>query len=375
MDKREYLRYEPDTIPHPGEFLLEYLESKGWTQREVAKRTGITPKTISEICNGKAPITPPTSLALERLFQRPAHFWLNLQRQFDEAEARKREAANRDEWDAWVARFPIKEMKKRGWLTATGRSTAEQLLTFFGVSSPARWHDVWQATNVSYRQTRRFRTTNEAVSAWARAAELMAQELELKFNDFREERLRSCLDELRGLTRKRAEVFVPLVQELCAQAGVAVVWVPELSQTGISGCARWLTDKRALIAMTLRYRTDDQIWLTFFHECGHLVLHKKSHCFIVDNADKDLVDNVVDPQMQREEEEANRFAEDILIPPSQLFQFIQRQDFSNDSIQAFADTLNIGPGIVVGRLQREGVLAYFQGTQLKQRFAWDDTQK
>src|SRR5678815_810259 len=72
--------YTPQEIPHPGEVIANYLEEHGWAQRELARRTGLTPKTISEICNGKAPITPPTALALERAFQRPAHFWLNLQR-------------------------------------------------------------------------------------------------------------------------------------------------------------------------------------------------------------------------------------------------------------------------------------------------------
>ena len=69
---------------HPGEILLEYLETSFWSQRDLARKTGITPKTISEICRGKAAITARTSLALEKSFPRPAHFWLNLQRQYDE---------------------------------------------------------------------------------------------------------------------------------------------------------------------------------------------------------------------------------------------------------------------------------------------------
>ena len=56
------------------------------------------------------------------------------------------------------------------------------------------------------------------------------------------------------------------MQQMCAAVGVAVVVVPELPHTGISGCARWLSDGRALIGLTLRYKTDDQMWFTFFHE-------------------------------------------------------------------------------------------------------------
>src|SRR5262245_16646768 len=78
MDERQSTRFEPSSVPHPGEMIVDYLEFFGWSQRELARRTGLTPKTISEICNGKAPITPPTALALERVFQRPARFWLSL---------------------------------------------------------------------------------------------------------------------------------------------------------------------------------------------------------------------------------------------------------------------------------------------------------
>jgi hypothetical protein len=89
---------------------------------------------------------------------------------------------------------------------------------------------------------------------------------------------------------------------------------PLLSHTCISGCARRLTQKKALIALTVRYGADDQIWFTFFHEIAHILVHRKRHEFILDNAVEDLGDRVVDPEMQSEEEEANRFAADTLIP-------------------------------------------------------------
>src|ERR1700689_2969052 len=96
--------YEPTAVPHPGETVQEYLDFYGWSQRDLARRTGLTPKTISEICNGKGPITPTTALAFEKAFQRPAHFWLNLQRQYDEVEARRRgrdKGPGRQGWDGW----------------------------------------------------------------------------------------------------------------------------------------------------------------------------------------------------------------------------------------------------------------------------------
>src|ERR1700754_2299533 len=126
-------------VPHPGEVVVDYLEFHGWAQRDLARRTGLTPKTISEICNGKAPITAPTALALEKVLQRPAHFWLNLQRQFDEAEARHYELAKSVKWSDWARKFPLKEMQKLRFLKA-GRSEVDTLLHFLGVSSPVSWN-------------------------------------------------------------------------------------------------------------------------------------------------------------------------------------------------------------------------------------------
>ena len=368
MDSAHRIGLKPDAVPHPGETVVEYLEFYGWSQRDLARRTGLTPKTISEICNGKAPITPPTALTFEKVFQRPAHLWLNLQLHFDEAKVRNHQLAKASQWSEWARSFPLREMKKLRFSLPSGSSDADVLLNFFGVSSPQSWASVWKASAVTYRQTRTSKTREESIAAWVREAEIIARQLPVA--DFDEQRLLSSLDDLRPLTCKGADEIMDPVQDICAAAGVAVVWVPGLRSTGISGCARWLTEKKALVGLTLRYKTDDQLWFTLFHEIGHLLLHRSKHPFVVDNAEKDLFDRVVDAGMQQQEEEASRFAANTLIPPDRLDGFIQRRTFTNDSIHDFAEAVGIGPGILVGRLQFEGILARHQGNALKQKLDW-----
>src|ERR1700730_3665222 len=356
---------------HPGEIVVDYLCFHGWAQRDLARRTGLTPKTISEICNGKAPITPQTALAFEKVLQRPARFWLNLQRQYDEAEARQQDLAKSAQWVDWARKFPLKEMKKLRFFNSD-KSEVDALLSFLGVSSPESWNAVWSTCDVAYRQTRQFTKSVESISAWVRETELIAAELHTA--DFNEHLLRLSIDTLRQLTRKRAEEIMEPIQSICAAAGVAVVWVPELPHSGISGCARWLSDKKALIALTLRYKTDDQMWFTFFHELGHILLHRKKRSFVLDNAANDLSDRIVDPEMQRYETEANQFARDTLIPPAMLAEFLRKNDFTNESIHDFSEAIGMGPGIVVGRLQFEGLLKPHQGNALKQRLNWQFTE-
>lgn len=359
--------FTPEAV-HPGEIVSEYVEFRGWTQRDLARRTGLTPKTISEICNGKAPVMPATALALEKVLRRPAHFWLNLQRQFDEAEARSRELHKSNLWTEWAQRFPLKDMKRLKFALPEGRSDVDALLTFLGVSSPESWSAVWNASNVAYRQTRRFTQSSEAISAWVRETEIEAEQMETA--PFDEARLRSSIRELRRLTREKADQILEPVQSICAGFGVAVVVVPELPHCGISGSAEWLSDKKALIGLTLRYKTDDQLWFTFFHELAHILLHRKKRAFIVDNATDDLSDRVVDPEMQKYEAEANQFAGDTLIPPSALSEFLRAHTFTNDSIYDFAEKIGVGPGILVGRLQRDDILKPFQGNAFKQNLDW-----
>lgn len=372
MARHQRASIQPIAAPHPGEVVLDYLEFHGWTQRDLARRTGITPKTISEICNAKAPITPTTAIAFERVFQRPAHLWLNLQRQFDEAEARHRELLRSAQWLDWARKFPLKEMQRLKFSIRPAKSEVDALLNFLGVSSPESWTSVWNASEVAYRQTRKFTKSIESISAWVRETELVAAQLETA--DFDEARLRAEIEKLRSFSRMRVSEVIESIQSLCAACGVAVVWVPELPHSGISGCARLLSERKALIALTLRYKTDDQMWFTFFHELGHLLLHRKKRSFVLDNAADDLSDHVVDPEMQRIEMEANQFAADTLIPPSALSEFVRKKSFTNDSIHEFAEKTGVGPGIVVGRLQFEGYLEPQQGNALKQKLNWQFAQ-
>src|SRR5438270_1568915 len=128
MNSAHQYSFASNAVPHPGEAVNEYLEFNGWSQRDLARRTGLTPKTISEICNGKAPITPSTALAFEKAFQRPAHLWLNLQGRFDEAEARRRELTKSLQWSEWVQSFPLKEMKRLNFSLPRGLSDVDVLL-------------------------------------------------------------------------------------------------------------------------------------------------------------------------------------------------------------------------------------------------------
>ena len=367
MARNENAPIVPSTTPHPGEVISEYLEYHGWSQRDLARRTGLAPKTISVICNGKASVTASTALALERVLRRPTHFWLNLQRQFDEADIRKSDRLQSVEWEEWARSFPIQEMRNRSFTLPSATSDVDLILRYLGVFSPECWQSVWDSNGVAFRQTTECQENMSAIHAWVRETEHVATKIET--NDFDERLLRSLIQKMKRLTRKRVDKAVAELRPLCAKVGIALVVVPELPSTGISGCARWLSSKRALIGLTQRYETDDQMWFSFFHELGHLLLHKNTRAFVLDNATDDLLDTNVDLEMETCEIEANQFAADTLTPPDKLAEFVRKELFIKDAIYEFADNVDVSPGIVVGRLQHIGILEPFQGNTLKQKLS------
>lgn len=360
MDKHALNEYQPDYAVSPGEVLAAELELREMTQQELAKRTGLTPKHIVAIAKAKSAITPETAIKLERALGMPVQYWLNLESQYQEVLARINEEKRLDRDLGWLQRIPIAQMAKLNWLEKhkDAKTQLIEVLRFFGIASVDQWDDMWPNLNVAYRQHNKHEVFPEALSAWLRRGEIEAAKISCDSYD--RNTFRKALDEIRGLTAQPPEHFVPRMRDLCAKAGVAIVFVPSLPKTGVSGATRWLSPTKALIQLSLRYKTDDHLWFTFFHEAGHILLHGKKE-FFLEGA------NGLD---ESKESEANDFAENELISKKALLTFAAKKPIRKALIVEFAAEIGISPGIVVGQLQHKGVLPRSFCNELKQTFIW-----
>ncbi len=352
-------QFLPDYAVPPGETLLDTIEALGMSQAELAERTGRPKKTINEIIKGKAPITPETALQLERVLGVPARFWNNLENNYRETVARLAEQERLSAHVAWLNEIPVKALVKLGWIKSFTDKVQQlqEVLSYFGVASPEQWRELWSSeTQVAYRESPVFKRDPGIVSAWLRKGELVARGMDCR--PFDAARFRAALQEVRRLTNQLPEVFQPEVKRLCAEAGVAVVFVPELPKMHTSGATWWLTPTKAVILLSLRYKSDDQLWFSFFHEAGHILLHGKKDVFIEDD------------NKGAKEAEANRFAADTLVPGKKLQIFFQTSRLSKQAIAKFAAEIGVAPGIVVGRLQHDGRLPHTHCNDLKRRLVW-----
>ena len=352
--------FSPDWTSPPGETVADLLEEKGMTQTELARRLGVSLKHVNQVVNGSASISPDLALGLEKVLGASAGFWVTRDGQHQAAVARQREFEAFEGAVEWAQQFPVRELKREGLIApaARGPVLVRELLRFFGIASPQQWLDPC----VAFRKTQAYESDRHALSAWLRVGELEAQEIECEPYDH--DRFLDALERARTLTRLRPEKWEPQLQEACANAGVAVVIVDTFTGARANGATRWLSPSKALIQLSLRYRWEDIFWFTFFHEAGHVVLHRKKEIFIETSRTKD---GSQDPHEQELEDEANRFAARLLIPArwEKRLPSLRLAD-----VEAFAEQLGIAPAIVVGRMQHDGYLGFNQGNDLRQRFTF-----
>ena len=226
--------FEPDFAVAPGETLLEIIESLSMSQAELAVRAGLSAKTVNQIVQGKAPVTPETAIRLERVTGTLANFWLSLESNYRAQLSRQDESRELEAQLEWLASVPVRELlRRRAIEPAKDRvATLRAVLSFFGVSSVETWKGLWLSPSAAFRKSRAFRGKPGAIAAWLRLGEVQAHSI--RCEPFYKERFESALGVIRKLTTESPSVFEPKMRELCSASGVAVVVVPEISPFSFS---------------------------------------------------------------------------------------------------------------------------------------------
>jgi HTH-type transcriptional regulator/antitoxin HigA len=341
----------PDWISPPGDTIADIIEEREWTQTDLAKRLGYTTKHISLLINGKAPITEQTALKLETVLGSSARFWLSLEAQYRAKLAPQDAAEDLRNWVSWLDELPVEELMAQGIIPKQDSDAKNQpnlvqeMLRFFRVASPQEWRNYYGGKEAAFRPIQAQPRDVGAILAWLRLGEIEAE----KFNDpkYNSAKFETSLQAIRQLTVLSPEEFLPQMQQLCRNAGVMFCLVPTLSRAQTSAAARWLNPHKALIQLSLDGKQNDRFWFTFFHAASHIILHNKKNIFL----DTWNGENRI---LSEQEKESDEWAKIFLIPPE--FEVELSQLRSKDRIIMWARKLGIHPGIVVDRLQDEGII-------------------
>nr|WP_323252942.1 HigA family addiction module antitoxin [Spirulina sp. CCNP1310] len=356
--------FSPDWVSPPGETIADLLEERDWTQAQLAERLGYTTKHISQLINGKAPITEDTALKLERVLGSNAVFWLNREAQYRAEVAKIEEQSLLLSWVDWLDQLPVKDLMDQGVipkcrLDAKHKPTVvKDLLTFFGVASPDDWQKHYVGMQALFRKTRHDQCDVGAISAWLRQGEIAAEELQIP--KYQKAKFEKAVQELRKLTVLEPVEFLPTIKQLCWSAGVVLVFVPSVPRARTSGVARWLNLHKPLIQLSFYGKTNDKFWFNFFHEVAHILLHadQKKDIFLDDWEQGEKLES-------QQEREANQWAKTFLIPSEYDAELLDLK--TKDAVTKFAAMLGIHPAIVVGRLQHDKRISMTWMNEFKQK--------
>lgn len=335
MDKKEIFAFNPDYLVKPGETIEENIAHLGMTKAAFARHLGVPIGTLHRLISGEIPLSVDFAMKLESVTKVPAAFWNSLESNYRMRLNRQRLFLNEDR--KWLKDQPRKEMIERGWIA--GETEFElflSALSFYRVANRTAWLKVWEAPLAAARVSPKYKVSPAAVAAFVRAGEIEAEGIRCK--PYSSEAFRNAISSCRALvSRGICRETLLEIRRLCAEAGVAIVYIKSIPGAPLNGVTRWVTKDKAMILLSLRTGAEDMIWFSFFHEARHVLDERKKASFLTGQAWADSPD----------EKTADNYAADMLLPSSCNKEVMALNSLAE--VRRFADGHGLSQGIVVGR--------------------------
>lgn len=254
----------------PGATIKEQLIDRGMSQKEFAARMDMSEKHISKLINGDVQLTTDCAVRLEFVLGVPAGFWSNLEAIYRE-KLIKVKAENSMERDEKIAKqFPYREMAKYGWVPEA-KNTKEKVINlrkYFGVVELSLLSNN-QITRIACHRLAITEKSDLALMAWAQRAKVVARETCIESINVK--KLIDKLDDIRGIAVMSPDEFMPEMQAILAECGIALVILPHLKGSFLHG-ATFIDGNKIVLVLTEPEEKPDQLRFSLFHELGHIIL-------------------------------------------------------------------------------------------------------
>jgi HTH-type transcriptional regulator / antitoxin HigA len=350
----------------PSQLLSALLKDRGWTGITLGLVLGLDKSSANRLVSGTRPIDAEMALTLEELFGVPAERFLELQRNYDLAEARisVRADPKRSMRAHIFGRLPISEMIKRGWLVADDArdpAVSSELIRFFGVN---RIDDIEILPHAAKKTQVNIDITPAQLAWLYRVKQIAAEMLVARYSP---DSLQAAVGKLSNLLSAAEEARK--APRILSEAGVRFVIVESLPSAKIDGVCFWLDDRSPVIGMTMRFDRIDNFWFVLRHEIEHVLKgHGKTAAVFDAELEGDRAG--VGEAVSDDERVANEAASNFCVPKSKMDAFIARKApfFYEHDILGFAKTIGVHPGLVAGQLRyRTGLYKRFLNHIVKVR--------
>ncbi|MCI8283714.1 MAG: HigA family addiction module antidote protein [Firmicutes bacterium] len=336
----------------PGSTIKEQLSDRGLSQKEFAKRMDMSEKHISQLINGRVRLTHDVAIKLEMVLGIPAKFWNNLEAIYREKLIKANEENDMADDVEIAKKMPYSEMANNGWVAKTKKAEEKviNLRKFFEVVS-LKLLENSQITKIACRRLTKTEKSDYALIAWGQQAKIEARNVQTSAISIK--RLIKIIPDIRLMTMTDPYDFCPKLEQMLADCGIALIFLPYIKSSFLHG-ATFNDGDKIVIGITVRGKDADKFWFSLFHEFAHIIYGHIRNSNGTTKEDEDV---------------ANEFARNTLIPQNNFEDFLLKKDFSKEAIIQFADDIKIDPGIVVGRLQKDKHIDYSVNNDLKTKYA------
>ena len=355
----------PDLLIHPGETIADLLVDRGITQKELAQRTGVSEAFLSDVIRGKKDISKGLAKGLEYAFGVPSSFWLNLQANYDAEllELREAESIRDEELDVLASiREVVDYLCKIAVLPddLTSEQTILMLRAYFQVSSLTALRSL--APVGAFRMSDKAPINPDVLGAWLCLCKVQGtrSRLDSVFDQARIGELVRGIKQVM-MNNKYKDPQEPL-EDLFAQFGIDFSVMRNFRGAPVHGYISRKEDGTYRMVLTIRGAYADIFWFSLFHELGHIA-----------NGDIAKVGDYVDvqrPEDDKKEKAADAFASAALLEPNSYQLFLGNGSYSYSSICAYAQSQGVPPYVVIGRLQKEGLIPWSRFARYKPRYKW-----
>lgn len=350
-------------MKHPGEILQEKLNISGMSRKELAIRTGVTEKHICTIVNGDKGISTAFARKLGYVFE-TVDYWTDVQARYDAEQLSIQEENDISQEEIKLLK-PLHDIMEYfiecGYMhnNCGDASKVMQLREVLQIS------DLTQIPKITYNAAYRAQlTTNVKVDpyvlfAWQRLCEKKTDNISVN-HSIDKELLRSNISRIKSLMFGRISEGIHEIQKILAECGVAFQVVKNFRGAPVQGFIKESSDGKLILCLTIRGKRADRFRFTLFHEIAHIL-----------NGDYKIRFVDFDSVQGKAEQIADQYAGDTLISPELYRKFILSRDCTSwDRIVAFAETADVKPFIVLGRLQNDGYLDWSDYPDKVVRYEW-----
>ena len=291
-----------------GETLKEIIKGNGYTQKEVAEKIGIMPSQLSEVIKGKQSFTIPLAAKLSELLthdELQRLIWYQVEKEIEKLKE-ARNSATIGSVEKVLADYDdilcLKTLCNRLKIKETNKVKKLSLLQEeFGIPPVTR---LYETSNGLFRKSDATGLDKRMILTWTLLAKNAARQIK-PTGVYAKENIAALVGELKRILNENKSTKERL-QMTFSKYGIRFCIVEKTPQASIDGYS-FLEDGVPSIVLTMRYNKIDNLAFNVLHELGHVFLH----------LDGEELENVSIEDYNKEhpkEKEADKFANDILIP-------------------------------------------------------------